>query len=243
MKIITKATLDMETLAWVSVEFYEYDGPLARLCGTTQQQKDLATAQVNMYNTESEMAKDQYAQTQKIQAEAQSQWGAIFSRGPYQNYFTDNPDEWKDIMSQITTGEGQATQNALRATQGNLNALGGGDTYVPQGASEAIKAAINTSGAEATAGAQTNAKLQGYQMGADMFNQAGAALSGIPSYQNTEVGLLGADNSGGSSAESTQHDLATQAMAPFSILGSALGAGLSGLGTGVGTGLGKKISG
>lgn len=223
MKIITKAILDLETMVWTSEDSCQYEGAVAFVCGVSQQQKDLATAQINMYNTESGIAKDQYDQTQKIQSEVQAQWLPIFNRGPYQDFFAQNPAEWNDIMSQITTGEGQATANALKATQGNLNALGGGDEFTPQGASEAIKAAINTSGAQATAGAQTNAKLQGYTMGASMFEQAGAALAGIPSYASTESGLLGASNAGGSAAEQSQHDMAEQAMAPFSVLGSALG--------------------
>lgn len=243
MRIYTKVVLDWEGHVLES-ESYEYDGPVALACGPSQQQKDLATAQINMYNTESDIAKQQYAQTQKIQDEVQAQWLPIFNKGPYQNFFAENPAEWNDIMSQITTSEGQATKNALQATMANLNAAGGGNEFIPQGATEAIKAAINTSGAQATAGAQTQAKLQGYTMGANLFQQAGAALAGVPSFASTEGSLLGAANQGGEAAEKTQYDIAQESMAPFSVLGSALGTIGGGLMTGgIGAGIGKKIGG
>jgi len=224
MKVITKAVLDIETMVWTSEESYPYTGPVALACGPSQQQKDLATAQINAYNTETADANQQMTQAANIQAEESAQWLPIFNAGPYVNFFQQNPAEWNAIMSNITTTEGQATQNALKATEGNINAEGGGNEFTPQGANQAAIQAINVTGAQATAGAQQNAQMQGYQEGATMFQQAGAALAGIPAEAAPVQGFMTASTGAGSSAETTENQIAQESMAPFQALTSMAGA-------------------
>jgi hypothetical protein len=225
MRVTTEIILDWDGNI-IEHEWFDYDGPVALACGPSQQQKDLATAQINAYNTETADANAQMAQAQQVQTELQSQWLPIFQAGPYQNFFQQNPAEWNGIMSNITTTEGQATSNALKATQGNINAEGGGNEFTPQGANQALIANINTQGAQATAGAQQNATQAGYTEGASMFQQAGAALAGVPSVASPVTGFETASTGAGSSAEGTQNQIAQESMAPFQSLTSLAGAGL-----------------
>ena len=41
MKVITKAVLDMETMEWIHVESYDYEGPVDRCCGSSGEEKSL----------------------------------------------------------------------------------------------------------------------------------------------------------------------------------------------------------
>lgn len=60
MKITTKLVIDIETGATIAHEWYEYDGPIAKLCGgdaLTNQKQQAATSQAQLSAEEGDLAK------------------------------------------------------------------------------------------------------------------------------------------------------------------------------------------
>ena len=47
MKVITKAVLDTESMEWLSVEYYEYNGPVDLCCGPSGQEQALANQETS----------------------------------------------------------------------------------------------------------------------------------------------------------------------------------------------------
>lgn len=221
MKITTKISW-----AWdgeiLEHEFFEYAGPVALGCGAPAGQQQLATEQANYYQTLTQNAQSEFSQSSNLAADFLKEFNPILQAGP--NQLGWNTQEAADVNSNIVTTEGQATRNAQQAAGTQVNGLGNGNEYTPQGASTAIKNSINVAGAQATAQSQQNAQLADYQQGFQNFETAASALSGTPNLYATSTGAAGAANTGGSAADTTYNNIATEEMSPLSLVSSALGA-------------------
>lgn len=221
MRIFTKIVMDWNGNILES-EGFEYTGPIALACGAPSGQQELAKEQGDYYKTLTSNAQTEFGQASELAASFMKEFTPIFEAGPNQMGW--NAEESNAVNSQIVTTEGQATKNALQAAGASTNALGGGNEFVPQGAVEAGKRAIDVAGAQATATSQQTALQKNYAQGFQNYEMAAKGLAGIPSLYGTSTGAAGAANSGGESANKTYGDIATESMAPLSLVGSALGA-------------------
>ena len=221
MKIFTKLVMDWNGNILES-EGYDYSGPTALACGAPAAQKQLAQEQADYYQTLTSNAQAEFGQASALAQQFAAEYDPIFAAGPNQKGW--NAEEANAVNANIVTTEGQATANAQRAAGTSTNALGGGNEYVPEGAVRQGKAAINVAGEQATSQSQQNALLADYQQGFQNFTQASSALAGIPNLYAGSTGAAGAATGGGSAANTSLTDIASESMAPLSLVGSALGA-------------------
>jgi len=218
MKIYTKIVWDWDGHVLESVS-YEYSGPVALACGAPSGQTNLANQQANYYQTLTQNAQQEFGQASSLATEFMNEFEPIFAAGPDQLGWS--PTVAANVNSNTVTTEGQATANAMKASNLTTNALGGGNEYTPSGAVKEGKTAINVTGAQTTASQQQSNLLADYQQGNANFNTAAAGLESIPNFYSGSTSASSAANSGGSAANSTFTDVAQESFAP---LGAALGA-------------------
>ena len=202
-------------------EWYEYHGPVALGCGASSGQKQLANEQSAFYQQLTANATAEFGAASSLVAEFNKEYGPIFAAGPNQKGW--NAEESNAINSNIVNTEANATKNAQQASMKTTNALGGGNSYNPQGAVQEGKTAINVAGAQATAQSQQNALLQNYQQGFQNFEQASNALAGTPQMYSGSTSAAGAATGAGSATGTTYSNIAAESMAPLSLVGAALG--------------------
>jgi hypothetical protein len=224
MKIHTKIMFDWDGNILEDV-WYEYQGPLELCCDAEkQQQQALATSQTNFYNTMANESDQIFGLGSQLATEFQQEFGPMFQAGPWQQGW--NPAMAAAVNSNIVTTQGEATQNAINASLGQTNALGGGNEYTPQGATKEIQAGINVAGEEATAQEQNQALIQNYEQGNQNFWQATQALAGIPSMEASgSTQMATAANQGGAAAGNTLQNIAQSESGWMNVAGAALGAG------------------
>jgi hypothetical protein len=218
MKIHIKTTWDWQGNVLEDV-WYEWSGPVERCCGAPSGQTALASAQSSYYGTLTSQAEQEFGQASALAAEFKSEFEPIFAAGPSQKGWS--PEEATAVNTNTLTTEGQATANALQASNLKTNALGGGNEYVPQGTVKELQTGINVSGAEATATAQQNNLIQNYEQGFQNFEMAAQGLESIPSLYSGSTGAAGAATQSGAAAGQTYNEIAQESFAPW---GAALGA-------------------
>jgi hypothetical protein len=221
MRVYTKIIMDWDGNVLES-ESYEYNGPVAKCCGAPQGQQQLASAQSSYYNTLTSQAEAEYGLASSLASELKSEFDPIFAAGPSQKGWS--AEEATAVNTNTLTTEGQATANALQASNLKTNALGGGNEYVPQGTVKELQTGINVSGAEATATAQQNNLIQNYEQGFKNYELAAQGLESVPSLYSGSTSAAGAANQGGSAAGQTYNEIAQEEYAPW---GAALGAASS----------------
>jgi hypothetical protein len=219
--VITKLVFDWDGNV-LEKESYPYAGAWATLCGAPSGQKQLAQEQANYYQTLTNNANAEFGQASTLAQNFINEFTPIFNAGPNQQGW--NAAESNAVNSDIVTTEGQATKNALQAAGATTNALGGGNEYVPQGATSAIKNSINVAGSQATAQSQQNALLANYQQGFTNFETAASGLEGVPSLYSGSTSAAGTATGAGSAANQSYNAIAEEEMSPLSLISSALGA-------------------
>ena len=221
MRVTTKISWDWDGNI-LEHDSYDYKGPVALGCGAPSGQTQLASEQGAFYQQLTANASAEFGVASNLVAEFNKEFSPIFAAGPNQKGW--NAEESNAINSNIVTTEGQATKNALQASMSSTNGLGGGNEYTPMGAVQEGKAAINVAGSQATAQSQQNALLQNYQQGFQNFEQASSALAGTPQMYSGSTSAAGAATGAGSATDTTYSNIASESMAPLSLVGAALGA-------------------
>ena len=221
MRIYTRVVIDWDGNV-LEFDGYDYSGPVALACGAPAGQTQLASEQANFYQQLTQNATAEFGAASSLVSEFNKEYGPIFAAGPNQKGW--NGAESAAINSNIVTGEGQATKNAMQASLGTTDALGGGNEYTPEGAVKEGKAAINVAGAQATAQSQQNALIQNYQQGFQNFELASSALGSTPQMYAGSSTAAGAATGAGSAADTSYSNIAAEDMSPLSLVGGALGA-------------------
>jgi hypothetical protein len=228
----------LNRLVWVS--------PICWNKGASQSQKDLAAEQANFYKTLTANYATQFANQSAILSSIKDAFGPILPAGIGQYGFTTTED------TAMRTGASDAiAQNfasAQTALNENIASRGGGNAFLPSGATSQLEAGLL--GSEATQQASTsNAITQaGYQQGRQNFLTAASVLGGAAS-QYSPTGYIGGANTAGNNAfdSATTNYKENQSAAKLvgGILGGAAGSfiGQPELGAQLGAGVGGAFGG
>jgi len=170
-KIITKAVLDMRTMQWIPEleESYVYLGEIA-LCKETDAQKESAQTLTNLTNQLQGVFAQNFGAQTAIMNNINNSIKATIAAGPSQYGYSAQEDA--ALRTQADTGTAQAYRQASQATNEQLAAVGGGNTFLPSGTAAVLKA----NNANAAAARRSNQNLAitsaGWQQGNQNYNNA-----------------------------------------------------------------------
>lgn len=237
MQFYSKVVVDMNKplpegrFEVVSVECYEYDGPVDLLCGgPTAAQQQLQTAQSNYYNTMTQEAESVFGQDQALYSYLTSTFEPIINAGPNQQGFSQ--EELNTLNSSAITTTGQNYANAAKAVNEQIAAEGGGNTFIPSGANNQLKEEVATSAAALTSQEESQILQAGYQQGYNEYEAAVAGLEGGANVLSGSAALSNSANNAGSAASQTANEIAQEDNSWMGAIGGLLGAGLQGWATG-----------
>ena len=251
MRIFTKLQLEWDgekyVTDWANSEWHEYDGPIAECKGgASDAEKQSLANQTALFKTLSSDLSTTFGAQQSILNNLTAGWTPIFQAGINQYGFS--PAEDSALRTQADTGVANNYQQARRATGETLAAVGGGNTFLPNGAT----AQLNAQNANAAAGQRSGENLgitqAGYETGRQNYLAAANALSGVSAQENP-LGYAGAAGNANNSAFNMADTInkENQANSPWGSIGGILG-GIAGsflgpIGTAVGSKLGGAIGG
>lgn len=202
-------------------------------------EKNLATQQAGFYQTLTQDYGKQFANQSNVLASLQSAWNPILQAGPGQYGFTPQEDASLRTSSADSIAQGQL--NAQKALNNTLAAEGGGNSFIPNGAQEQLKASLLSSAGQQQAASQNQITQAGYQTGLQNFNNASSALGGVAG-QYAPTGYISGANSAGGEAFSSANAVNTQNNAwKSSLMGAIGGIGGAILGGPIGAGIGESF--
>lgn len=198
------------------------------MCGPTgAQSQDLESMQNLQRQLQTESA-NTYGEEQGILSKMTAAYEPIVAAGPNQEGFS--AAEKNTMDTQADEGVAQNYQQASRAIRENQAAEGGGDSYVPSGAEEALREGVT----EAAAGQRSSEQLAitkaDYDQGHTNYEEAAQNLAGTAQLINP-LGYAGETTATGEAVGSEANTLAAQSnswMAPVLGAVGAVGGGLAG---------------
>jgi hypothetical protein len=190
MKVITKAILDMETMEWLSVEYFEYEGPIELCCGPSGQEEALASQEGSLSTTMMNAFNDRLATQKDILSQVQDSLGQLKSGNFPPGY---SPAIMSTLRSRILNQTSAEARNAQQVA-GNVYAGRGGGTVAGAGAASALPSGIQASVAgdiAGTIGAKeadllSQLQLQNYNVGRENLL---ASISGLNTLAGNEAPL------------------------------------------------------
>ncbi len=234
--------------------------PVIECKGPSAAQENLASQQAQQAAQESEFFKSVQAQ-QAAQFKNQTDvldklnavWQPIFQAGPSQHGYSQA--QLDTLHSIATEGTAADYQKALKATNEQIAARGGGNAVIPSGADNQIRAQIARAGAADSSNKNLQIANADYDTGRQNWLTAGSALNGTlnvynpAGYTSAATGAGGLANSGLSSAFGDETTLQNErnAASPWGaiggIVGSVAGSFLGPLGTTIGGKIGSSLLG
>jgi len=139
MKIITKAVLDMEIMQWVSIESYDYEGPVDLACGPSGAEKSIAGKTSAFGSTLQNDFTSRFKGQSDTLDSLNRTLSPIVEAGPSQQGFSPEELAAKNTQALNTTGANYA--NAARAVQGKLFGRGG-DSGLESGIDQQIQGTL-----------------------------------------------------------------------------------------------------
>ena len=192
------------------------------MCGPSSSQKELAAGELNF----SQLLQGNYAQNFGAQSAELSKLNNTFTpiveAGPDQQGW--GPQEAAAVNTQIGEGVGNNYAKATQSLNANLSAQGGGNEFLPSGASAQLKSQLATAGANQMSQEQLGATEANYAQGRTNYNQATAGLQALQGDYNPNA-LAGETTSATQGAYQDATQNAMQATQQF----SAIAGGVSGL--------------
>lgn len=192
-------------------------------------QKDLAAEQANFYKTLTADYGTQFANQSAILSSLKSAFTPIINAGINQYGFSTAED------TALRTGASDSIarnfSSAQTALNENLASRGGGNAFLPSGASAQLEASLL--GSEATQQATTSNQITeaGYEKGRENFLSAAGILGNTASQYNP-VGFAGVGNTAGQNAFSSATTLYNQGTAWQGMVGGIIGGAVGDLATG-----------
>lgn len=227
----------------------KWTGPVAFCKGASSQQTAEANNSQQFNSTLQQDLSQQFAGQNAILGTLQNTLNPIIAAGPNQFGFSNG--EVNTLNSQAIQGTGQQYNNVKKALGEQQAAQGGGNSYLPSGATAAQQAGLATGAANQASNQLLGIQQAGYQQGHDTYESAIGQLGGVAGMYNP-TGWAGAANTAGSNAFNQATTVAQEnnAASPWNlvggILGGAVGAGLDaftgGLGGTAAGALGKAFS-
>lgn len=167
------------------------------VCGPSDQAKQNEAAQTNFYNALTAQQTEMFGAQQDLLNQIQAVTSPILAAGPQQYGFT--PGQEKVLEGAITDQGAKATSDVVNATELAERQKTGGTNLMPAGAQTQIEENARILGAQDTAGRIANLKLEGYNRGNQLYQQALGALGGVVQARNPTA-YAGAATGAGSGA-------------------------------------------
>src|SRR5208282_1499707 len=183
-------------------------------------QKNLASEQAAFYQTLTADYGTQFQSQSNILSSLQTAFNPILAAGPGQYGFSTGEDT--ALRSSAADSIARNFSGAQTALNENLASRGGGNTFLPSGASAQLQAGLEGSEATQQATASNTITQAGYAQGNSNFNTAAGVLGGAAQQYNP-LGYAGAGTSAGSSAFNSATTLYNQGTAWESALGGIVG--------------------
>jgi hypothetical protein len=225
VRVITKAVLDIESLKWLEVESYEYQGAPALCKGdSTAKQEEEATASFD--TSLQQIFQQQYA-TQASQLKfLQSQFEPTIQNGG-QGY---TPEQLASMRTGATDANAQAYQDAQAALNNEESQASGGSKLTGvAGANTEADAALLNQEAITQAGSQEQITAQNANLQTENYWNSVNALNGVAAQENP-LGYAGESSTAGGTVASLGNTVTSANSSP--LLG-ALGGIVGGVGGGL----------
>jgi len=182
MKVITKAVLDMETMKWVSVESYDYEGLIDLCCGPSSQQESLAASEQSFSKLLSANYAQNFGAQSQILQNLTNQFTPIAEAGPSQMGF--GPQELAALRTQAGEGTAAEYAKAQQALGTQLSVQGGGAEVLPSGAAAQLRATTAQAAAAQSAQQLLGITEAGYATGRQLWSQATGGLQALSQEYN-----------------------------------------------------------
>jgi hypothetical protein len=177
------------------------------MCGATSAQKQLQAedmATLQQYDT---MMQQQYANQQALYSQVNSVLQPILAKGPNQNAFAG--EEEATLNAQAVEGTAQNYRQASKAVGEKTAAEGGGNTFVTGGGQAQLQGEIAASAAQQESSEETQIEEQGYQTGAQEFEEATQGEMAVAAGENP-LGYAGAVTSQANAAGTVADQIAQE---------------------------------
>jgi hypothetical protein len=235
MRIHTKTvwTWDIERKQYAldTDEYFEYNGKVELMCGSTGQQSDIAVSQQSFMNQAQSQAGAVFGDASQVFKSLVSTFAPTVAAGPSQQGFSQQ--QLANLNSEAITQTGQAYKNAKEAVGESQSAVGGGNTALPSGTQTGTDLSLAESGANQTASELGQITQANYQQGNENYNEAVAGLSNAPNVFNSSTNSTNAATGSSTAAANTANQIASQnnswVSAVTGLAGSLGGAAITGL--------------
>ena len=241
MKIYSKLVIDISTGTALEEQSFNYEGPVAKLCGASSGQTAVGNTQTSAYTQMTQQAQQVFGNSSTVFNDIVNTFAPTVAAGPDQQGFS--AGEVSALKSQAITQTGNAYNNAKYAV-GNAQAANGGGNVadVSGGSNTATDLSVANSAAANTASELNTIDLNNYQQGNANYNTAVAGLENAPNVFNASTSAENAATGAGTAAANTQNQIATQNNSWVQSVTGALGGiagdtvtgGMANLGKGVG---------
>lgn len=200
------------------------------MCGSNSAQKDAQAAQAKFYNTMTQNYQTQFSQSQSIFNDLKSSFEPIVQAGINQEGFS--AGEKAALNTQATEGVANNYKNAATAVAGRAAAQGGGNAFLPSGATTQIQGDMASSAAGQLSSEQNTINLNDYAQGRQNYLQAAGILGGSTGVYNGATSAGGVANTAGADSAQTANEIATQNNSWMGAVGGAVGGTLGGWASG-----------
>lgn len=241
MKITTKLTIDITTGEVLEHEFYEYSGPVTKLCGAGSGLTNVANQQSSAYNSMLNQAQTVFGNSSTVFNDLVNTFTPTVAAGPDQPGFS--AAEVSALKSQAITQTGNSYNNAKYAVGEAQAANGGGNVADVNGGSKtATDLSVANGAAATTANEENTIDLNNYATGRQNYDTAVSGLANAPNVFGAATSAENAATGSGSSAASTENQVAQQNNSWVQSVTGALGGIAGDVVTGGMSNLGKGVS-
>lgn len=190
------------------------------MCGPSSQQQATTTDQANFYKQLTNQYSTVFGQNQAITGALTNAFTPILQRGASQTGFS--PAEETSLRTQADTGVATDYAQAQKATAQTLAAMGGGNTYIPSSVTANIMANTANQAAAARSSANLGITQANYERGYQNWLTAASTLGNTAGLLNPTA-YSGAATSAGTSAASSEAQMAQEAFSPYQAAFGMLG--------------------
>lgn len=173
-------------MQWVSVESYEYSGPVDKCCGPSGQMETLSGQSANLSSLLAANYSQNFGAQSKILGDLTSLYTPIAEQGPDAQGF--GPQELAALQTQAGEGVGANYAKASQALNNTLAARGGGNEFLPTGSEAQLKATLASSAANQLSNEQLGITRANYAQGRSNWQQATSGLNELAKeYKPNEI--------------------------------------------------------
>lgn len=197
------------------------------MCGSSDSQNQINTAQINFMNQLSSQYATTYGQNQQIFNQLQASLAPLVAGGPSQEGYS--PEQKAALNAQATEGAAQAYRQTATATREQQMARGGGNIPFTNAADEQLNGQIAISAENNLNNQKLDILNNDYATGRANYATAVGALSGVPgAIENPLTSSAGAVTGSGNAAASEANTIQAANDSWMGLVGGLADTALSG---------------